>query len=72
MGPWHIGAMIGGLIGGLTVLRLAMSPPERHCPNCCERFPDFSRPANLKQMLWGGYTCARCGCEADRHGAEIN
>lgn len=75
MEAWHAGAIIGGfvggLIGGLMVLRRAMSLPERHCPNCGERFPGFRRAVTFRQMLWGGYTCGRCGYEVDRHGAQI-
>jgi hypothetical protein len=45
--------------------------PRRKCPNCGELFPRFRKPANRSQALWGGSTCAKCGCEVDRRGRKI-
>ena len=42
------------------------------CPRCGNIFPKIRKPANLKQALWGGATCIKCGCEVDKWGKEIN
>jgi hypothetical protein len=69
--PWLIGGIVGGIGGGLAVLILALVMPRSKCPDCGEPFPRFRRPANRRQALWGGGTCARCGCEVDRRGRKI-
>jgi len=69
--PWLVGAIVGGIGGGLAVLVLALVGPRRTCPDCGEPFPRFRKPANRRQALWGGWTCARCGCEVDRRGRKI-
>ena len=59
------------LIGGLGVPIIALLMPRRKCPNCGELFPRFRKPANRSQALWGGSTCAKCGCEVDWRGRKI-
>lgn len=71
MEPWLIGGIIGGVASGLGVLVLALLIPRRKCPDCGELFPRFRMPANSRQALWGGGTCANCGCEVDRRGRKI-
>ncbi|HEY1205389.1 MAG: hypothetical protein ABSH46_11820 [Bryobacteraceae bacterium] len=61
-----------GLIGGLVVLIIALLVPRRTCPDCGELFRRFRKPANRRQALWGGSTCAKCGCEVDRRGRKID
>ena len=41
------------------------------CPECGHPFPIIRWPANERQALWGGGTCARCGTEADKWGNRI-
>jgi len=41
------------------------------CPRCGTIFPKFRKPANIRQALWGGWTCKRCGCEVDKWGKEL-
>lgn len=36
------------------------------CPSCNELFPTFRRPKNFRQMMWGGWTCGKCGTECDK------
>jgi len=65
------GGVAGGIAGGLGVLLLAFLIPRKKCPDCQTLFPRFRRPANRQQSLWGGGTCAECGCEVDRKGRKI-
>ena len=41
------------------------------CPKCKTKLPLFRTPTNLNQMLMGGWTCPKCGCEVDRKGNNI-
>jgi hypothetical protein len=38
------------------------------CPKCGQRMPAFRVPANLHQLMWGGWTCPNCGCDMDKWG----
>ncbi len=49
---------------------LAMSNVE--CPECGSPRPVIRRPANLRQALWGGWTCPSCQCEFDTWGRLIS
>lgn len=39
-----------------------------NCPTCGTPAPTTRKPANRKQALWGGWTCAQCGTEFDKYG----
>ena len=41
------------------------------CPFCGTPLPLRRLPRNLRQALWGGWTCARCGNEVDKHGHPV-
>jgi hypothetical protein len=41
------------------------------CPTCNTRQPARRKPTSLRQLMWGGWTCATCGTELDRHGDAI-
>jgi hypothetical protein len=42
------------------------------CPDCDKKLPFVRKPANIRQLLWGGYTCPACGCELDKYGHKID
>lgn len=42
-----------------------------NCPNCNSAQPYLRTPKNLRQALWGGYTCKECGCEMDSDGMAL-
>jgi hypothetical protein len=42
------------------------------CPECGEPAPAVRVPENWRQTLWGGCTCARCGCEYDKWGRPVD
>ena len=66
-----IGGIIGGIAGGLAVLILALFQKPLKCPECGEPVPRLRKAANRRQAMWGGATCAKCGCEMDRKGRKI-
>jgi len=38
------------------------------CPACGRPVPKVRQPKSVKQALWGGWTCEKCGCEMDKWG----
>ena len=44
---------------------------RNHCPRCERPLPRIRKPANSRQAMWGGGTCAACGCETDKWGREL-
>lgn len=41
------------------------------CPDCATPVPLYRRPTSVRQALWGGWTCDRCGTEMDRLGDRL-
>lgn len=64
-----VGVIAGGIAGGivtiLVMLNLARQRGTKPCPNCGENLPVIRMPRNLRQFLWGGWSCSRCGTEFD-------
>ena len=42
------------------------------CPACNEKLPVVRKPKNLRQVLWGGWTCQNCGVEVNKWGEFLN
>lgn len=42
------------------------------CPECGEEMPKKRKPINMRQTLWGGWTCTKCNAEMDKYGAKVN
>jgi hypothetical protein len=38
------------------------------CRKCREPAPAVRRPGSVRQALWGGWTCPKCGSELDKWG----
>jgi hypothetical protein len=64
-----MGAAIGGVIGAIVVLLLLIRQKPQTCSACGATLPQLRRPTNLRQLLWGGWTC-KCGAELDRAGRQ--
>jgi DNA-directed RNA polymerase subunit RPC12/RpoP len=45
--------------------------PMSNCPSCNSALPRVRVPSSFTQMMWGGCTCPKCGCEIDRKGNRI-
>jgi len=41
------------------------------CPKCGIEQPKLRLPKGIKEALWGGWTCEKCGCKMDKYGNEI-
>jgi hypothetical protein len=42
-----------------------------HCIKCDASAPNVRIPKNLREFLWGGWTCHSCGTRVDKWGSEI-
>ncbi len=38
------------------------------CGECGRKPPEVRHPADTYEVLWGGWTCERCGCKNDKWG----
>ena len=52
--------------------KVGINLEEVHCPKCNERMPAMRIPEGLHQILWGGWTCPRCGCQMDKWGKAVD
>ncbi|MBD9370825.1 hypothetical protein [Xanthomonas sp. XNM01] len=43
-----------------------------HCPQCSARMPPLRVPADLHQLMWGGWTCPSCGTRMDKYGRRVD
>jgi hypothetical protein len=41
------------------------------CPQCHSAAPTMCVPKNVRQAMWGGWTCTRCQLEIDKWGKPI-
>jgi hypothetical protein len=42
-----------------------------NCPCCHAAVPQVRKPKSLREALWGGGTCDKCGCQMDKWGRHI-
>ena len=75
--PWPqiIISVIAGIFAALVVRRVwpkegkwGINQRPVTCSQCGTPTPRFRKPANRRQMLWGGWTCQKCGVEIDKYG----
>ncbi len=60
---------VAGMLGGLMLLAAMRTV---HCPRCRAMMPAFRKPAKMRQILWGGWTCPGCKGEMDRRGRPLS
>jgi hypothetical protein len=53
-----------------TKMGINLNPPSA-CPKCGAGLPTVRVPKNLRQALWGGWTCVNCNTELDKWGRVI-
>lgn len=66
--------MRGGKQPGVSIV-----PPEKWainlkpmtCPKCSGPLPMIRKPKTLREVLWGGWTCASCGTKVDKGGCIL-
>lgn len=57
--------------GTITKNRWGINGKPVNCPACGSPIPRVRQPKSLRQALWGGGTCEKCGCEMDKWGRLI-
>ncbi len=78
-----LGAVVFGVLilaGGKSTKRAAldmnnyMAHPShgRGCPRCGAPLPAVRKPANMRQMLFGGWSCPHCKAEVDSSGRLLS
>ncbi|WP_145974343.1 hypothetical protein [Stenotrophomonas pictorum] len=63
--------LVGGVAGGLGVLLLGLLMPRKSCPKCDAVLPRFRKPANGREAMLGGWSCASCNAKIGRNGKLI-
>lgn len=66
-GGHFVAAFVGAIVALLVERLLTKKKPEATCPACGDPLPTNRKPASVGQALKGGWTCAGCGAELDRH-----
>jgi hypothetical protein len=42
-----------------------------NCPHCNTPVPKARKPKSRREMLWGGSSCDKCGCQMDKWGNQL-
>jgi hypothetical protein len=63
--------LVSVVYGTFTRNRWGVNFKEVNCPGCHALVPKVRKPKSRYQMLWGGWTCDKCGCEMDKWGNVI-
>ncbi len=59
--------------GTIFKTRWGINPASQiECTRCHKMYPQVRIPHNLRQKLWGGWTCDRCGLEVDKWNRPIS
>jgi transposase-like protein len=40
------------------------------CPDCGQEQPMIRKPKNIREALFGGWTCEKCGCKMNKFGKK--
>lgn len=57
--------------GTLVKNRWGMNLDSVVCPACGASEGFLRAPRSVKQALWGGWTCQKCGCAMDKWGRAV-
>jgi hypothetical protein len=80
LAPWLILLGVAALIvGGIIFIRKQSETKGKWgigsllgtaCPRCGERLTMVRKPRSIGEVMWGGWTCPKCGCKVDKYGRE--
>jgi hypothetical protein len=60
-----------GIYGTIAKNKWGINLDPVSCPRCNTQLPQVRKPRNVRQAMWGGGNCPRCGIETDKWGREI-
>jgi hypothetical protein len=63
--------MVLVITGTIAKNRWGINLDPVSCPRCNTPFPQIRQPQNIRQTLWGGGTCTKCGADVDKWGREV-
>jgi len=63
--------MVLVIFGTIAKNRWGINLDPVSCPSCNTPFPQIRQPQSMRQALWGGGTCSKCGAEVDKWGREV-
>lgn len=64
-------ALTVGVLTAVALIWTKVVNDRGGCPDCGAPVPLWRHPTSLRQALWGGSTCERCGTELDRLGRKL-
>jgi hypothetical protein len=59
------------LYGTVAKNRWGINLEPVSCPRCGTILPKLREPGSLRQAMWGGSTCPKCGVEVDKWGRKV-
>ena len=68
MGTLITAMIVGGVVGGLAVLLVAVLVPHKFCPKCNTALPRFRKPSSGREAVLGGWSCPSCNANIARNG----
>ena len=66
-----LAGVVAVVVGTMRKGRMGINVEQVRCPRCGAEQPRVRKPANARQALWGGSTCAGCGLELDKWGGPV-
>ena len=63
--------MVLVIYGTIARNRWGINADPIFCPRCNTPLPQIRKPQNIRQTLWGGGTCPKCGAELDKWGRDV-
>jgi len=63
--------MVLVIYGSIAKNRWGINLDPVSCPRCSTPLPQIRQPRNIRQAMWGGGTCAKCGAQVDKWGREV-
>jgi hypothetical protein len=66
-----LGGVFGAVAGALVFVFGLLFRKSPVCPDCQTVIPRVRMPRNVRQAMWGGATCPKCGCEVDAKGRKV-
>jgi hypothetical protein len=66
-----LGGLLLVLYGSFARNRWGINAESLNCPCCYTAVPPVRKPKSVRETLWGGGTCNRCGCKMDKWGRQI-